>query len=300
MDKKENNNKSGIRVIEEAFQSNAIDSKKALTAYLDILGYKNIVAHEPPEPFYKIINKIFDDIKEYRDRIFPTQIKSNKDIKNQCTARCFNAIKYYVLGDAIIICCSFEDTDRINSQYYEKNEYFDDVYNLFFCMVSTFVLRFTARTGHLLRGGVSEGQFCYKPFNHNFVKGDFLYSQSVVDAYQLERTAKCPRILVDRVVYNSWKEKIKNKNILLAKDKKDKFYLDYYEFTKTFDVGYKRYWFKDIKKQIKNNLKIRAKEKDKEKLKIWKKWYWFKGYHNCKMRTLALGKKQDLSEFLVN
>ena len=52
-------------------------------AYLDILGYKNIIDNETPEKFYQSMRALFEDIKVGSDSLYPKDIRSDSDFKKQ-------------------------------------------------------------------------------------------------------------------------------------------------------------------------------------------------------------------------
>ena len=97
-----------------------INSKKTLLAYLDILGYKEIIDNELPEKFYESIVAVFDDLKKLFDGLVPQEISSDSDLEKQCNAKIVKAIKFNIVSDAIIVSLHYDDINRINQNFYEK------------------------------------------------------------------------------------------------------------------------------------------------------------------------------------
>ncbi|MBN2181908.1 MAG: hypothetical protein JW715_08325 [Sedimentisphaerales bacterium] len=282
-------------------EKSMINSKKTLLAYLDILGYKEIIENEPPGKFYKSIVAVFDDLKQLFDGLVPHEISSDSDLEKQCNAEIVKAIKFNIISDAIIVSLRYDDINRINQDFYEKIDNDFSGLVLFFYIVSTFVLRFVAQVGFLLRGGICLGEFYHDVFNHSLLTGDFVFSKTLVGAYLLEQEAKHPRILVDKSLSELWKTKVEevSKQYLLTKalvvqDMDGEFYIDFYEIMRTNSVEMKKVWLDDIVKKVATMLIEKSDNKN-----VWKKWYWFKEYHNQKITTFAKEENQDLNDFLI-
>jgi hypothetical protein len=60
-------------------------------------------------------------------------------------------------------------------------------------------------------------------------------------------------------------------------------------------VSLKKASLVDIIKQIK--IMLAKKEDDR---RVWRKWHWFKEYHNEKIKSFAQSENQDLNELLIN
>ncbi|MBL7132123.1 MAG: hypothetical protein ISS45_12115 [Candidatus Omnitrophica bacterium] len=278
-----------------------INSKKTLLAYLDILGYRDIIDNKTPEEFHKSIIDAFKHQKELLDGLFPSNIISDADRERQCNAEIVQAIKFSILSDSIIIYLHYDDIKRITKSFYEliDNDYSGIV--LFFHIVSTFVLLFIGRVGFLLRGGICLGEFYSNTFNDCVLNGDLIFSKAFVKAYLLEQAAIHPRILVDKSLYELWRIKVEetSKHELLSKvqvvrDRDGEYFLDFYNILRTYPIDFKKYWLDSI------IGKIDAALIDKKDIKnAWKKWYWFKEYHNRNITTFAREENQDLDDLLI-
>jgi hypothetical protein len=117
----------------------------------------------------------------------------------------------------------------------------------------------------------------------------------------LEQEAKHPRILVEKSLSELWSTKAKavSKHYLLTKalvvqDMDGEFFIDFYEIIRTNPVEMKKVWLDDIVKRVTAMLIEKSNNKN-----AWKKWYWFKEYHNQKITTFAKEENQDLDDMLI-
>ncbi len=291
-----------IEVLNKIQCTKIIDSQKTLVAYLDILGYKDIISKESPKDFYDSIKNVFEGVRILRDSVQPNKVESNVEREQQCTADLLKTMGFKILSDAIIMYWDYNDIELVNNKFYEKIDYDYSGTVILFNMISAFVLLFTARTGYLLRGGVCLGKFYTNTFDSCLLNGEFIFSEALVRGYELEQLANHPRILVDETLYNLWKSKVesvsKHKSATISQVKQDKdgeFYIDNYEIIRTCTVNVKKEWLANIIKQI--NHMLVAKKDDR---RVWEKWHWFKEYHNEKIRSFAQSENQDLDELLIN
>lgn len=278
-----------------------INSQKTLVAYLDILGYRDIIKNKSPEDFYESIVLTINDYQQLRDSLHPNKVESDAAREQQCIAELLKSVGFKILSDAIIMYWDFNDIERVNNKFYEEIDHDYSGTVILFNMISTFVLLFTARTGYLLRGGVCLGKFYTNTFD-SLLDGELIFSEALVKGYELEKSANHPRILVDESLYNLWESKVeslsKHKPAAILQVKQDKdgeFYIDIYEIIRTCTVDVKKEWLANIIKQL-NNMLV-AKKNDR---RVWRKWYWFKEYHNEKIRSFAKSENQDLKELLIN
>ena len=268
-----------------------INSQKTLVAYLDIMGYREIINNNSPDDFYNTLVTVFKNVKLFMDSVQPKKIESMAEIERQYTADLMKTVKFKMLSDAIIMYCDFRDIDSVNEKYYGK---VDDGYSgayMFLNMISGFVILFIASTGYLLRGGVCLGKFYINTFD-SFLDGELVFSKALVRGYELEQLANHPRILVDETLYDIWKFSIERRT---KRDRDGEFYLDIYEFLRVYPASDKKGALADIIKTIKFML---AKKEDDRR--IWRKWHWFKEYHNEKIKSFAKSENQDLNELLIN
>jgi hypothetical protein len=279
-----------------------INSQKTLVAYLDIMGYREIINNKPPHEFYCIIDRSFKDMQFIKDSLCNNEAKGDSPATtNEKVIELFKSLGFKILSDTIIIYYNLDDIEKIDKDHYTKLHDEFHATTIFFSMVATFVLNFISISGYLLRGGICLGKFYTNNLATGVLNGDFIFSEAFVRGYELEQMANHPRILVDEHLYNSWESRIdkaRYNDMFKAKinrDRDGKLYLDYFEFVRTVAVSGKKALFGEITKQI-NNMLV-AKQDNK---RIWKKWHWFKEYHNEKIRSFAESENQDLNELLID
>jgi len=260
----------------------SINSKRTLVAYLDVLGYKNLVKNSSPEQFYDLMEKIFLETRTYLSAVYPDKVETPLEIERQCTAEVINAIKFHLISDTFILYLECDEVISINKKFYEKIDHDYTAVVLFFHIVATFVLIFIQKTGVLLRGGISLGDFYKRPLVDSArLDGDFIFSSALVAAAELEKEAHNPRILIDNDLYQLWKEKkekfkLKQKNVenAIARDSGGKYFLDFYYLLQSF---FQEVWLSEIAQHIRISLK------EKKPIKIYKKWIWFRNFHNTRI-----------------
>ncbi len=278
-----------------------INSKRTLVAYLDIMGYREIINNKSPDDFYDSIAFVFENLQLLMAGVQPKKLESRAEIERQCLADLIKTVKFKIMSDAIIMYCDFNDIEHVNKKYYEKVDHDYSGTVLFFHVLSSFVLLFISGTGYLLRGGVCLDEFYTNTFD-SLLDGELIFSKAFVRGYELEQLANYPRILVDEPLYDIWKSRVESLSVQKSKtegqvkrDRDGELYVDLYEFLRGYPKDLKKKSLESIIKQIK--IMLAKKEDDR---RIWKKWHWFKEYHNEKIRSFAKSENQDLNELLIN
>ncbi|SHI36987.1 hypothetical protein [Clostridium intestinale] len=237
---------------------------KSLCAFIDILGYKDLIdkAEESSEPLI-IINKIEEIIevciKEYLDS------KNTEDV---------NKYSYEIFSDSIIITTQIEHDET--SEGYEEYLY-KEMYIL--CLIVAGIQVQSINYNIIFRGAISIG-------NHYRSK-NLMFSKALVNAYKSESNkAIYPRIIIDTCYCNDKdlkSEKLLNSLIrsgLIFKDK-DIYFVDYIG-----RINSLRYFgdfsernLKKHKTFIENNMKDYYNQSE-----VLKKYVWLASYYNYKLR----------------
>jgi len=171
---------------------------------------------------------------------------------------------------------------------------------LYFSTVATFILLFTYHTGCLLRGGICIGKSYRNTFDSDLLDGDLIFSEAFVRSYLLESTAIYPRVLIDDHLLSLWNEKThigKNRDFvesLIKQDTDGEYYINFYQVLYRHAPETVKQWLEGIAKRIKEMLKEKQDQKG-----VWRKWHWFKEYHNLKIRGFIKDSGQDLSELII-
>ena len=182
--------------------------------YLDILGYKDLVnsyadddeAVTKLEEFLNIsIFYMYDGFRNIR-----TGIKGDLETK-----AILDSIKISLISDSILIRMPVSVGTNIDSKR-------DSTIAIQACLyfVSFLILTFITNIGLFLRGGISIGQHYEKVLKHDSM---FIFSKSLIRAYQLEQKASSIRILIDSILINFLADN--NKDFTLEQHKEN-FYLD--------------------------------------------------------------------------
>lgn len=161
-------------------------------AFLDILGFSDIVKHDCESPtdsdnYMRNMGKLFD-IYENTLELY----SSTTDLE------------MVQFSDSIVLAIPFSK----------------DKFSFFIKIVSKFQYDLFSR-GLLCRGGIAYGK--------HFLKGGFLFSNGLIEAYKIERNiAKHPRVAVSTdLIELIYKDKKLNDGIPLVKEIDDVFFVDF-------------------------------------------------------------------------
>lgn len=143
--------------------------------------------------------------------------------------------------------------------------------------------------GIVIRGGITYGEFYYDSNKH------FVYGPGVVKAYNLERSAKFPRIIVDNAILEriAQDEKFKMphhdfeyefQEVVKVLREEECVYLDYLKIIKD-EVDYIEYYYILLNK----HRALIQKELENEDPTVQEKYNWLKLYHNSVVSELELG-----------
>lgn len=142
-------------------------------AFLDILGFKEIIKTKTCEEIYSVFNFIKKDIRAY----FSVNCE---DIS------AFDDVKYKIISDSIVV--------------YIKSSIDNAFFALLYTCQKLQVNLLCQETPVLLRGGISKGSL--------FVQDDIIYGESLTNAYIIENSvAIYPRIVFEKSLLD---EGIKN------------------------------------------------------------------------------------------
>jgi len=233
------------------------DYDNAILAFIDILGYKELINNKEPEDIY---NYIYDAL----DRKHKVAIDLDHPAQPYA-----DAIKVQVLSDSLIM---FIDATSLGTTGCG-----------FLPHLCEFCLRFIGDTGLLLRGGIATGNYFQKQLTNP--KNQFIFSKALVEAYKLERAANYPRIVLSEELLALGKVF----RDYTAIDFDGVKFLDIYKDSKKYPVSYKRELYMNIHSSL-NKGSIQDK-------KILAKQFYFKQYHNKRVREIA---KQEMDEFIFS
>jgi len=242
-----------------------IDSKDALVAYMDILGYSNILKNATPEIYYNAIN---DALAEW-SKHFTEDVKNKYVLSRKINENLF----FQVFSDSFIIAV---DEEKLLADKELKRQN-DTITHIFSYLVAFLVKDIFLKTKHLLRGAIGRGSFYANKFAAD-KSNIFVFSRTLSDIYELaEKRTETPKIVIHTSVIEKLDEKRISSNQSIAayiKDVDNSYYVNIYSAI----IGGPRTDIeafiaaKGIIEQALNNLKARPKD--------YKKWHWFAEYHN--------------------
>ncbi|HRE09306.1 MAG TPA: hypothetical protein PK605_11750 [Ignavibacteria bacterium] len=254
--------------------------EKYIFCYLDILGYKSIVAEHCNNE--ELIG-IFRDI--VKDTVIGLPEGFMKPLDNSETSKfvegVYGDIKTTLISDTILIRMPIVDIKENNEQ-----KAIDRI-GIFLHYVSFLVLTFVRRTGYFLRGGIAIEQH----FEDNEKGNLFIFSKALIKSYELEQKAKSIRILVtpDIVDYLCNNDENRREEVLnlFYKDSDDLLCLDYYQpLTALMHEDFFSVLMGNVRGQIWHNRKDQN---------ILYKYLGFIKYHNTYIES-----REELNKFKID
>lgn len=150
-----------IRAGEAKYPHTNYKTSKYCVAYLDVLGFKNVILNDKNNKHLNILNMIFEDAIE--------EVYISKKIKNKD----FFA---KIFSDNILLATKTKTKDRIENIK-------------LLCLVISNIIEEFLDYGYLMRGAIVEDDF--------FCNDTFVYGKALVDAVNMEKEyAIYPRIIV--------------------------------------------------------------------------------------------------------
>ncbi|MFA6217795.1 MAG: hypothetical protein WDL87_09130 [Candidatus Omnitrophota bacterium] len=219
---------------------------KVILAFIDILGYKELIQDRSAEEVYGLI---YEALKP------KYQVSKDPDHPAQKYA---NEIKVQVLSDSIIM---FIDETKVRT-----------IGPIFLHYLCEFCLKFIANTGFLLRGGIASGNYFQEQLTSP--KNQFIFSKALIAAYQLEQEASYPRILFSDNLLTSGGVF----NDYAVRDFDGLRILDIYKDSVHYPQNYREYIFHQI---IQSLGKVKSLDRG-----VLKKQFYFKQYHNKKVEEI--------------
>ena len=165
-----------------------VNSSETLVAYLDMLGYSDLVRREGASNIY--YGAIDAAIARWRQFVDNHQYNIGAVVKNNTT--------FMVVSDTFVITL---DHQRVLSELDGDSSALRGIVLMIFLVLVSFLVQDCMRaTGLMFRGAITKGQYFYKEFE-NLEGSSFIFSKAFIEAADLEKnTANMPRILVDKSV----------------------------------------------------------------------------------------------------
>ena len=248
-----------------------INSVETLVAYLDMLGYSDLVRREGASNIY--YGAIDAAIVRWRQFVDNHQYNIGAVVKSNVT--------FEVVSDTFVITL---DHQKVLSELDGDSSALRGIVLMIFLVLVSFLVQDCMRaTGLMFRGAITKGQYYYKEFE-NLEGSSFIFSKAFIEAANLEKnTANMPRILVDKSVLENMDVSIllfkkHRPDGALLRDKDGLYHLNIYAsvFSHTALASILR----EVAVLIKRGLEtINAP-------RVVCKYIWFANYHNDLVRGI--------------
>ena len=154
------------------FKGNIVDTEQRLVAFVDILGFSEIIKEYDTNPFSNILNELHDTLETAMKSSISNiiRLKGNPDVEE--------FLEYRMFSDCI--CLSLPYTEVGNDFHIQ--------FHSLSSIVKTYQLQMMLK-GFYVRGGISIGSF--------YSDRNMIFSGALVSAYKLETLAVNPIIEID-------------------------------------------------------------------------------------------------------
>lgn len=257
-----------------------VKPEKYIFCYLDILGYKSIVAeHCENEELIETFRDIVKDTVVGLPEGFKQPLDDSETSK--FVESVYDKINTTLISDTILIRMPIVDIKDNNAQ-----EAIDRI-GIFLHFVSFLVLTFMRRTAYFLRGGIAIEQH----YEDNEKGNLFIFSKALIKSYELEQKAKTIRVLVDPAIidYLCNNDENRRKEVLsrFYTDSDELLCLDYYDsLLDTMHEDFFSVLMGNIRGQIWHNRKDQN---------ILYKYLGFIKYHNT-----YIARRENLKDYKID
>jgi hypothetical protein len=254
--------------------------EKAIVAYVDILGYKDLVERVIGKPeLVKRMEGLFYGVSV--DAVRKLGEMDLKDVANESDTeiqeyfkKVVDTIQVRCIADSFIFTLPVS-TINFSCRECDVNTTVGNCIETYFSVMTICTSLFIAKMGHLLRGGISIGNHYESERAHQL----FVFSEAHNKAVTLEKKTADPRILVDELLLQ-YLEEISYPNI-------DKFFYKDEDGYYCFDIySAQRYWsdkertLTDIKEGVTLSM-----EHNFNNVRELDKLLYFARYHNRKVNS---------------
>ena len=248
-----------------------------VVCFLDILGYGELVSTQSESQ---------DGIKEI-EKAFKVALSLVEIAKiyKEPAALVAQGVKVRVLSDSVVLSMPLTGRSLLRPEFNEANNTFAHTVG-FLGLISGFYTVLAAQLGYLLRGAITIGQYYDSALSEGKTGDFFLFSKALVEAVQLGKLAKNPRVLIGFSVFDhlnqlSQYQTTPERETLMGTTFRDidKFVcLDIYSFMKLDEDPKKLAFLPQIVEQVRKQVKNHQADGT-----ILEKYRWFADYHNRKL-----------------
>lgn len=259
-----------------------INSDNCIVAFLDILGYEQWLENFTPVEAREIISRHF------------YSLEVGKLFDSSPFKTFYESVSMYSLSDSIIIV--LQESEGLEHAFPGsggKEESKITCYQHFMGVVSSVAFGLTSDSKLLIRGAITFGQF-YQSSLHP-AKHNFIFSKALHKAYNLERQADVPRIIVDDTLI---KKGYFESHTL--RDTDGQYCLDIYVVNAPMNLERREKYLGEIVTSLKEQWNRVSKMVGKKKTEVLHKLYWFSRYHNRSVDKLyELEQIKDKDKFKI-
>ncbi len=210
-----------------------VSYKDMYVAYLDILGFKELVGSESCDAIYNI----FEEVKE-TELISPIYFMNDPELNYP-----LDSVKKYIMSDSIVMYIEAKKKNALNALVKQCSLMAN-------CLLSR-------EQPVLIRGGISRGKFYRKKY--------IAFGPALVSAYNIENMTKYPRIMIHEDIISEYKADYNNKQFIYIEDNNN--YVSYwfaFDKEKKYSIAEK---IKNAEKLLKESINKTDKEDEIKKLK---------------------------------
>ena len=240
-----------------------INSSSALVAYLDILGYSDLVSKENAGTCYDAIDTA---VSRWYNDLERRKYNSGLVVKRHTTLQ--------IISDSFIVV--FDEEAALLEIEGEGKSVKATFLLIFLSLISYLTQECMRGLKRLFRGSIVKGMYFQQELS-DFKNGTFIFSKALCEAYRFEKEfAGVPRILLDKSIL----EEV-DLNFFCRKDRPDRellqdsdgfYYLNIY--SSMINHSALIHILRETTSFIKSSISI---NKDKS---ILRKYIWFANYHN--------------------
>ena len=259
-----------------------------IVCFLDVLGYKkycdeNLNDINKINILEKTFNNLIIELPKHYQEIINQEF--NGDIKKEVIKDFYEIFitnfKARFISDSIILTLKTNNNKDIDLN---NPTYFNPI-NMFFFYIRNLYMRFVSDLNLFLRGGVAYDLHYEQDYKYKDINSLFIFSKAFIKAYEIEKSAINPRIVLDPSIINYLKDRnFPNYPVNFFNDRDDLVCIDLY-------AGFVNDGPEC--KEILDKIEIIIKQKLSQyrcSRKIYKKFKYFYKYHLKRQKEILSGK----------
>lgn len=174
---------------------------ETIISFIDILGYKNLVNEHCND--IDIIRSLEDLLRKSsvglveKLKQFPS---GDEQIVEEYYQNVLSMVTVRYISDSVLFTLPISKIE-FSHHSFTKEDTAAHCAHLYFGLIAKFCTLFISKTGLVFRGGISKGPHYESAFNSDGIHNLFIFSKAYIDAYELEKKAEAPRIIVDDALW---------------------------------------------------------------------------------------------------